>query len=940
MKEVEKNYQCIPFWSWNDELDEVELVKQVEWMNENGVGGFFMHARGGLKTEYLGEKWFRCIKACAEKAEELGMEAYAYDENGWPSGFVGGKLLENIENHDRYLTFKIGEYDADALVSYDMDGEALVRVNCEMGAKTYLNVYQHYATSTVDILNPEVIDQFLAETHEQYHKRDTYSLKGFFTDEPQYYRWDTPYTKMLAPYFEKEYGQDILDGLGLLFVEKEGYRGFRYRYWKAMQSLMLENFGKRLYDWCDERGYKLTGHYIEETALFAQVWCCGGIMPFYEYEHIPGIDYLGGGVIGELSGKQVSSVAAQLGKKQVLTETYGCCGWDITPQELKRIAECQYVTGVNLMCQHLLPYTEHGQRKRDYPAHYSKVNPWVGKNFKQFNDYFSVLGKTIAESEEVVNVGVLQPIRSTYFDYKRYENDGKTAGVAEIDDFLVKLLDELCAMHLPHHLIDETILSKHGRVDGSSLLVGKCRYDYLVLPKLYTMDKSTEKLLREFVKGGGRVLLTDEKPTYLEGEPYVYDYLKTNVTYAEMLSAQPYQCETRGGDLRSMIRKDGEGRTFIYIANVSEEEGEASFILKEGTSFLSYDIMKDEYTPVSTILHFDGAQSYLLYISNETPKGEKLLSPLKLGEKFTVVGTPKNYITLDFVCYSTDGVNYSEPLHHMGVFNEMLQRRYRGKLYLKYLFTADMVATNCELLAEDTNTLAVFVNGVHVDSIGSSDVEKALLRYDIAKLLKTGINEIVIEIDYFQSEQVYYALFGENVTESLKNCLAYDTDIEAVYLQGDFGVYGRICEGALENVYLGEDFRLGEQKKEVTSLIHDGYPFFAGDITLKQTVVVEDVNKELVIDKRFHLIDVKVNGKEVGRMMFSNRLDLSKYLCIGENEIELTLTVGNRNLLGAFHTQEQESKGVGPYTFERLGTWTNGKSSILRESYAFVKTIL
>ena len=53
MRETDKKYQCIPFWSWNDELDEKGLVEQVEWMNENGVGGFFMHARGGLKTEYL-----------------------------------------------------------------------------------------------------------------------------------------------------------------------------------------------------------------------------------------------------------------------------------------------------------------------------------------------------------------------------------------------------------------------------------------------------------------------------------------------------------------------------------------------------------------------------------------------------------------------------------------------------------------------------------------------------------------------------------------------------------------------------------------------------------------------------------------------------------------------------------------------------------------------
>ncbi len=938
MKQVDKKYQCIPFWSWNDKLDAEGLVKQIEWMNANGVGGFFMHARGGLKTEYLGEKWFDCIKACCEKAEELGMEAYAYDENGWPSGFVGGKLLDDIENHDRYLTYEIGAFDEKAFVSYAMDGEKLVRVEKANGAKEYLNVSWHYAGSTVDILNPEVIDQFLALTHEEYKKRDTYSLKGFFTDEPQYYRWGTPYTKMLAPYFEKEYGQDLLDGLGLLFVEKEGYRDFRYKYWKAMQALMLENFGKRIYDWCEEGGYKLTGHYVEETTLGAQLWCCGGCMPFYEYEHIPGIDYLGKSIQAELAAKQVASACAQLGKKQILTETYGCCGWDVTPLELKMIAESQYVAGVNLMCQHLLPFTEHGQRKRDYPAHYSEVNPWVRKNFKEFNDYFSVLGMMIAESKEQVNVGILHPIRSAYFHYKRYlEAEGH--GIRELEVDLSSLLKKVSDMHLPHHLLDETLLARHARIEGKSLIVGECKYDYLILPKLYTMDKTTEKLLREFVKVGGRVLLTDEKPTYLEGQPFDYDYLETNVTYEEMLAAQPYALVSDGSDVRSTIRVDADGKAFIYVVNLGEETT-AKFTLQDGTSFLSYDILKDEYVPMGLNVPLATGQSYILYLSNETPKREKALKPLYLDKTFTVCGQPENYLTLDFVSYSTDGKTYSKKVHHMGVFDEMLKRRYKGELYLKYTFDVDMVPANCLLLAEDTNTKSVSVNGTALKSCGCSDVEKALLKYDVASLLKTGENEIVIVIDYYQSEQVYYALFGENVTESLKNCLAYDTDIEAVYLQGNFGVHGDFKPGQMQGVMLGENFRLGAQKKEVSCLIADGYPFFSGDITLKQKLTVEDTAYQLVIEDRFHLIDVKVNGKSAGRMMFGNRLDLSEVLTVGENEIEITLTVGNRNLLGPFHAMEEECSSVGPYTFERMGTWTDGESSILRKSYSFVKTIL
>ena len=53
MKEVEAKYHCLPFWSWNDDLEPEELERQIEWMHKNGVGGFFMHARGGLTTPYL-----------------------------------------------------------------------------------------------------------------------------------------------------------------------------------------------------------------------------------------------------------------------------------------------------------------------------------------------------------------------------------------------------------------------------------------------------------------------------------------------------------------------------------------------------------------------------------------------------------------------------------------------------------------------------------------------------------------------------------------------------------------------------------------------------------------------------------------------------------------------------------------------------------------------
>ncbi|MBQ9743542.1 MAG: hypothetical protein IJW19_00270 [Clostridia bacterium] len=936
MKEAEKKYRSLPFWSWNDKLDKEKLIKQIEWMDENGIGGFFMHARGGLKTEYLSEEWFDCVDACAKRAEELDMEAYAYDENGWPSGFVGGKLLEDVENRDMYLTYTCGEYDKNALASYDISGDRLIRVFSP--CKECLNVYSHYSTSTADILNPEVVQKFLDLTHEEYKKRDRHGIKGFFTDEPQYQRWGHPYTRVLPEYFLNTYGEDILDRLGLMFVEKEGYRDFRYKYWKSMQSLMLNAFGKMTYEWCDKNGYKLTGHYIEENCLCGQMECCGGIMPFYEYEHIPGIDYLGGWIGSEIAPKQVSSVASQLGKEQVITETYGCCGWDINPSELKKVAECQYVSGVNLMCQHLLPYSEYGQRKRDYPAHYSEINPWVRKAFKEFNGYFSYLGKLLAQSKEPVSVGVLHPIRSAYFDYK-FSPSENWHGLGDIlEKPFERLTNELCYKGIPHHYIDETLLEKYGKTENGVIFLGKCAYKYLILPEIFTMDKSTEAILKKFVSDGGRVLLYGNKPEYLEGIPYSYDYLVSNITLDEIIADQPYTV-SENSSVRTVYRTDKDGKSFIYAVNLGEKT-EVTFTVKGGTSFDSYDILRDEYKTIPLTVPFESGQSYILYISDKKCDTPPLLSPLHLGNEFTLCHKVDNYFTLDMIRYSRDGgITYSEPIHHMGILDILLKERYEGKLLLKYEFTVDKLPEKCVLLAEEERT-SVKINDTEAAKIGTWEYESNFYRYDIAKKLRVGKNEIVIALDYYQSENVYYALFGENVTESLKNCLVYDTNIEPVYLMGDFGIYGEFTRGKRDDILLGNNFRMGEQKTVISSLIEDGFPFFSGDITLKQTLTVTDTAMELVTDKRFHLIDASVNGKYMGRMMFDSELDISRGLKVGENEIELTLTVGNRNLFGPFHTVWEEPGFVGPDTFERFGHWDNGKNKYLTDFYAFIKTII
>ena len=57
-KNIDKKYRFVPFWSWNEKLDTEETARQIEIMDNAGIGGYFMHARGGLETDYMGKEWF------------------------------------------------------------------------------------------------------------------------------------------------------------------------------------------------------------------------------------------------------------------------------------------------------------------------------------------------------------------------------------------------------------------------------------------------------------------------------------------------------------------------------------------------------------------------------------------------------------------------------------------------------------------------------------------------------------------------------------------------------------------------------------------------------------------------------------------------------------------------------------------------------------------
>ena len=495
-KHVEQKYRPLPFWSWNDKLNVKETVRQVNVMNEAGIGGFFMHARGGLMTEYMSDEWFDNIIAASDEAIKLNMYPYAYDENGWPSGFGGGRVNSlGVEYQQKTLYCE----------TYDENKENKNTVLIKDGMRYYYVINPYY----VDVLDKKVIKKFVDEIYLEYKKRTGNKIAGMFTDEPQITReGGFPYSFILEKSFSDRYGYSLEENLDALFFNKELTPKIRIDYWQLITELFSESYFKQIHDFCKEAGYIFTGHLVQEENILVQTPTNGACMPHYEYFDIPGIDWLGRNVADKLLIHQCTSAAAQFGRKQIIGEDFAMCGHNVSHSELKRIYEWQMVRGVNMLCPHLEGYTNKGIRKRDFPPAMYIQQPWW-QDAKIFFDSVSRIGKLLAEGEITTDLLLIHPITSAWLLYNGNEKECEDV-IMERNNSTLTQIRVIEDKHIPFHFGDETIMKKIAKVENGKLIIGEMSYSTVILPVKPNLLPYTEKLLREFVNQGGRITTVEE----------------------------------------------------------------------------------------------------------------------------------------------------------------------------------------------------------------------------------------------------------------------------------------------------------------------------------------------------------------------------------------------------------------------------------------------
>ncbi|GCE14659.1 glycosyl hydrolase [Tengunoibacter tsumagoiensis] len=564
-------YRGTPFWAWNTALKRDQLLHQIEVFKQMGLGGFHIHVRTGLETEYLGQEYLALVRACVEKAQQEQMLAWLYDEDRWPSGAAGGLVTVDPQFRARHLLFTYAPYgsptsrlpgkqDSSARASRTEKGRLLARyaVTLERG---YLTSYQRlqenepapqdaviwYAyleiarnspwfnnQSYVDTLQKAAIERFIAVTHERYAQTigDFFGsvVPAIFTDEPQFAHKEAfhfaeeltdlylPWTDDFLATFAQAYGYHLEDRLPELFWElPEGEASLaRYHYHDHIAERFSQAFADTLGAWCQEHHLALTGHMMEEKTLESQTQALGEAMRSYRGFELPGIDILCDSH-EYTTAKQAQSAAHQYGRPGVLSELYGVTNWDFDFVGHKAQGDWQAALGITVRVHHLSWVSMAGEAKRDYPASINYQSPWY-REYPLVENHFARVNTALTRGKAHVRVGVIHPIESFWLCYGPLEQTAAEREEREqnFDDLTNWLLFGL----IDFDFIAESLLpSLSHQQTEARFSVGEGRYDVVIVPSMRTIRATTLERLESFCAHGGKIVFAGEIPSLVDAQP-------------------------------------------------------------------------------------------------------------------------------------------------------------------------------------------------------------------------------------------------------------------------------------------------------------------------------------------------------------------------------------------------------------------------------------
>lgn len=977
-------YRATPFWAWNCELNQDLLDREIGYMQDMGFGGFHMHVRVGMSTEYLSDDFMSFIKGSIKTAKDKKMLAWLYDEDKWPSGFAGGLVTKKKENREKYLLFTRKGYgagkgssnDSSANAVREENGYLLARYEVELDDNGCLENYRRLADDEasescwyaycetqgesdwfnlqtyVDSLSPAAMTDFINITHERYKEciGDEFgeAVPAIFTDEPQVARkkmfgkaqGDTdaflPYTTDFADTYREMYGEELFDKLPELFWElPDGKVSVtRYHYHDHVAERFAQAFADNIGGWCDKNGIMLTGHMMEEPSLESQNAATGDCMRSYRGFGLPGIDMLCDSR-EFTTAKQCQSAVHQYGREGMLSELYGVTGWDFKFTGHKLQGDWQAVLGVTVRVPHLYWVSMKGEAKRDYPACIGHQSPWY-KEYPYIEDHFARVNTAMTRGKPVVRVGVIHPIESYWLRYGPRE---QTSAVREeMNEQFMQLADWLLYNLVDYNYICEANLPS--QADGTK--VGQMQYDTIIVPNLLTIRSTTLEFLKNFKANGGKVVFAGSLPEYVDavenGEAKAFAAENTVVGWSKIQLINALEAN-REIDLRDdrgertdnhmyQLRQEGEHR-WLFVAPINHQADH-------------YGCWSDDYT-----LRIKG--EYIPELWNTMDGTVKTLAAeYKLGDTFVDFELyPHDSVLLKLIPGKSDAkaepkkdreeigllaarvpVELAEP--NVAVL-DMPEYRLNGGEWRE----REEILRITDTLKDELKMENAIAGGAQPWLFGvEKETETVDLKYTIYSDVE--VENVALAIEDFEKSSI---TFNGKAVPMVSTGIYVDDSITTVALgkleKGENTVvisrsFGKVS--TLEAVYLLGDFgvSLAGSTYKITAPVRElefgdwtrqGLPFYGGNVTYKCSVKGNGEELGVMIPHFAQPVcTVSVDGKRTGTVALSPYTAPLGKLDEGEHLVEIT-AYGNRyNTFGALHMADPARSWYGPDAWRTNGT--------------------
>ena len=997
-------YRGKPFWSWNGELEKEELKRQVGVMKEMGFGGYFMHSRAGLITEYLGDDWFDMINAVADEGEKQGLESWLYDEDRWPSGSAGGKVTVDPQYRAKSLVLTEtdpAEYEPDkndlAVFYGKIDGFDIYEYReLEKGEKPepaegwkvlrFTVVPDrpssgYNGTTYIDTMSRKATDKFIEMTHEEYKKRcgDRIgkSIKGIFTDEPHRGHMldnlhneggkrvcSLCYTDDMFEEFEKRYGYSARAILPEIYYNKDGKSVWPVKHdiVDLADALFLERFAQPINEWCIKNGIEFTGHVLHEDSLTNQTVPNGSLMRFYEHMGYPGIDILTGGNRCYWAAKQLESSCRQLGKDWRLSELYGCTGWQFNFKGHKLTGDWQALYGINLRCPHLSWYTMEGESKRDYPASILHQSTYY-KDYNAVETYFARFGYIMQQGKPLCDVLVINPIESLWSRIRI----GWASWINPVDPYIHKLEDHyrrlfhmLADNQIDFDYGDEEMMSRLAKVevkDGQTVIrVGKAVYKNIVVSGADSIRSSTYKLLKKFADKGGKLIFAGEAPKYIDAresskpaelakKSIVTEFDGAALSGALRGNISTDVVVTRGRKIENRVMAQarfdaGNGNMYVVLLNADGNNAIDGLKLKvrDNAGLLKGRVCVQEWMLSSgerySIPHkrsggvvtvdfkmLPGGEHVFVFTPDaerlpEKPAEGKTVSAKNAAPDFDYTMGEQNVLVLDKAEFRLNGGEWKKPLEVLKVDQSvrdmvgiehrgggMLQPWYAklnytekyGKLELRYRFNAEKVPEGeLKLALERPENWTVKLNGKTLKHRPEDGfwIDNCLQVLKVpAGAVREGGNLLTLTTDFMRT-----------------------TNIEAVYLIGDFGVKAAWDGNTLTDL---------PEKIGYKNLCEYNMPFYTGPLTYHLGKLRKPGKGKRLIIKTAEFTGSLVKVTPGGDINAPEKIvlgwdpyeaDVTDWVNAGL-PIDVTLIPSRKNLFGPLHQIPANPGATGPGSF-------------------------